>query len=54
MKDLCRVIERRHEIMNESELIIKCLQILKEGKESPKTLSRIARAIEEMKEIEEW
>ncbi|MEZ5359844.1 MAG: hypothetical protein R3F48_13575 [Candidatus Zixiibacteriota bacterium] len=43
-----------NEKQDESRLIKKCLQILKEGKESPKTLSRIARALEETQVVNEW
>lgn len=34
--------------------IQKCLQIFKEGKEPPKTLSNLARALEMWETVENW
>ncbi len=39
---------------DENTYLHRCREILREGTESPKTLSRVARAIEEWNEVQGW
>ena len=41
-------------LIDKPNCVAQCLQALREGTESPKTLSRMARAIEMYEEVNEW